>query len=363
MTDSGTGTGTALRVGLIGYGLAGSVFHAPLIAATPGLTLDTVVTSHPERRAQARTAFPGVRLAAAPEELWGRAGELDLVVIASPNKTHVPLAEAALTTGLAAVVDKPLAATAAEARELAALAARRGLLLSVFQNRRWDNDFLTLTRVIEDGELGDVQRFESRFERWRPQLKGGWRESGDPEEIGGLLYDLGSHVVDQALTLFGPAALVYAESEVRRPGAAADDDTFIALTHANGVRSHLYMSATAAQLGPRFRVLGSAAGFVTYGLDPQEAALRAGVRPGDGTGWGTEGESSWGRIGAGESPLTGGGRPVETVPGDYPAYYAAVERALRDGTGPPVTATEAAAALDVLEAARRSAREGVTVSL
>ncbi|MFI1889149.1 Gfo/Idh/MocA family oxidoreductase [Streptomyces jumonjinensis] len=358
-----TDTGDALRVGLIGYGLAGSVFHAPLIAAAPGLALDTVVTADPERRERARAALPGVRLAERPEELLEHPDRLDLVVIASPNKTHVPLATAALTAGLAVVVDKPIAATAAEARTLAALAAERGLLLSVFQNRRWDSDFLTLTRIIADGELGDVQRFESRFERWRPQLKGGWRESGDPEELGGLLYDLGSHVVDQALTLFGPAVRVYAESDVRRPGAGADDDTFIALTHANGVRSHLYMSATAAQLGPRFRVLGSSAGYVKYGLDPQEAALRAGERPAAGAGWGVEEESFWGRIGAGESPLTGGGRPFETVPGDYPAYYAAIARALREGAAPPVTAEEAAAALDVLEAARRSARDGGTVSL
>ncbi|MFE2494907.1 Gfo/Idh/MocA family oxidoreductase [Streptomyces scopuliridis] len=358
-----TGTGTPLRVGLVGYGLAGSVFHAPLIAATDGLALDTVVTSSPERREQARAEFPGVRFAAAPDELWQRADSLDLIVIASPNKTHVPIATAALKAGLPVVVDKPVAGSAAEARELAALAEERGLLLSVFQNRRWDNDFLTLTRLIAAGELGDVQRFESRFERWRPQLKGGWRESGAAEEIGGLLYDLGSHVVDQALVLFGPVVRVYAEADVRRPGAEADDDTFIALTHANGVRSHLYASATTAQLGPRFRVLGSAAGYVKHGLDPQEADLREGRRPGRGPGWGVEPESLWGRIGAGESPLTGGGHPVETEPGDYPAYYAGIATALREGTAPPVTAHEAAAALDVLEAARRSAREGTAVTL
>ncbi|MFJ8587698.1 Gfo/Idh/MocA family oxidoreductase [Streptomyces sp. NPDC093595] len=355
-------TGT-LRVGLVGYGLAGSVFHAPLIAATEGLVLDTVVTANPERREQARTAFPGVRVAASADELWRRADELDLIVIASPNKTHVPVATAALKAGLPVVVDKPVAGTAAEARGLAALAEERGLLLSVFQNRRWDNDFLTLRSLVERGELGEVQRFESRFERWRPQLKGGWRESGAPEEIGGLLYDLGSHVVDQALVLFGPAVRVYAEADVRRAGAEADDDTFIALTHAGGVRSHLYVSATAAQLGPRFRVLGSRAGYVKYGLDPQEAALREGRRPSAGAPWGVEPEQAWGRLGAGESPATGGGTPVETLPGDYPAYYAGVARALRDGTPPPVTAHEAAAALDVLEAARRSAREGVAVTL
>ncbi|MFF7737295.1 Gfo/Idh/MocA family oxidoreductase [Streptomyces sp. NPDC007984] len=354
-------TGTPLRVGLVGYGLAGSVFHAPLIAATEGLALDTVVTSNPDRQRQARAEFPDVRLVATPDELFARSAELDLIVVASPNKTHVPLARTALEAGLPVVVDKPVAGTAAEARELATLAEERELLLSVFQNRRWDNDFLTLRKLLNEGELGDVWRFESRFERWRPKPKGGWRESGDPAEIGGLLYDLGSHVVDQALVLFGPAASVYAETDIRRPGAETDDDTFIAITHTGGVRSHLYVSATTAQLGPRFRVLGSAAGYVKYGLDPQEAALRDGLRPGP--DWGAEPESLWGRVGSGESPVTGGGRAEPTLPGDYPAYYAAVAKALLEGAPNPVTAREAAAALDVLEAARRSAREKVTVTL
>ncbi|MDX6356629.1 MAG: hypothetical protein QOF98_3532, partial [Streptomyces sp.] len=338
-----------------------SFFHAPLIAATPGLTLDTIVTGSPERRAQALAEHPDVSFAAGADELWPRAAELDLVVVASPNRTHVALATTALEAGLPVVVDKPLAATAAEARTLAALAESRGLLLSVFQNRRWDSDFLTIQQLIRKQELGDVHRFESRFERWRPQLKGGWRESGDAAEIGGLLYDLGSHLVDQALTLFGPAQLVYAESDVRRPGAAADDDSFIALTHANGVRSHLWMGAVTPRLGPRVRVLGSTAGYVSYGLDPQEAALREGLRPGEtdaGGGWGAEPESAWGTLGTDENA-----RPVPSLPGDYPAFYAAVERALRDGTEPPVTALEAAAALEVIEAARHSARTGEAVRL
>ncbi|MFJ3965405.1 Gfo/Idh/MocA family oxidoreductase [Streptomyces sp. NPDC090036] len=350
-----------LRVGLIGYGLAGSVFHAPLVAATDGLALDTVVTSDPDRQARARAEFPGVRVVPTAAELWDR--DLDLVVIASPNRTHVPLATTALEAGTPVVVDKPLAATAAEARALAGLAERSGTFLSVFQNRRWDNDFLTLRRLLADGELGEVQRFESRFERWRPQLKGGWRESGAPEEIGGLLYDLGSHVVDQALVLFGPAVRVYAETDVRRPDAETDDDTFIALTHANGIRSHLYVSATTAQLGPRMRVLGSRAGYVKYGLDPQEGALRDGLRPDGVMPWGEEPPHLWGRLGSGESPLTGGGIPVPTEPGDYPAYYAAVEAALRTGGPAPVTAFEAAHCLDVLEAARRSSQEGVVVEI
>ncbi|MDX3096197.1 Gfo/Idh/MocA family oxidoreductase [Streptomyces sp. ME01-24h] len=347
-----------LRVALVGYGLAGSVFHAPLIATTDGLVLDTVVTGNPERRAQARAEYPDVRLADHPDELWKRADELDMVVVASPNRSHVPLATAALEAGLPVVVDKPVAGTAAEAHALADLADERGLLLSVFQNRRWDNDFLTLRGLLERGELGEVRRFESRFERWRPSLKGGWRESGDPAEIGGLLYDLGSHLVDQALTLFGPVVSVYGELDARRPGAQVDDDAFVALTHAGGVRSHLWMSATTAQLGPRFRVLGSASGYVKHGLDPQEAALRDGARPAPGAVWGTEPEAEWGVLGAGDEV-----RPVPTLPGDYPAYYAAVAAALRDGAAPPVTAREAADALTVLEAAAVSAREGRTVRL
>ncbi|MEV6010421.1 Gfo/Idh/MocA family oxidoreductase [Streptomyces sp. NPDC051976] len=353
-----TPPGTPLRVGLVGYGPAGSFFHAPLIAATEGLVLDTIVTSDPERRAQARAEHPEVSFAASADELWSRAAGLDLVVLASPNRTHVPLAKAALRAGLPVVVDKPLAGTAAEARELAALAEREGLLLTVFQNRRWDSDFLTLRALLDKGALGEVRRFESRFERWRPQLKGGWRESGDPADVGGLLYDLGSHLVDQALTLFGPVSRVYAEVDVRRPGAAADDDAFVALTHAGGVRSHLWMSATTPRLGPRFRVLGSTGGYVTYGLDPQEGALREGLRPVPGSTWGVEPESDWGTLGTDENAA-----PVPSVPGDYPAFYAAVAAALRDGTAPPVTAVEAAAALDVLEAARRSAHLGQAVAL
>ncbi|MGY1435943.1 Gfo/Idh/MocA family protein [Streptomyces reniochalinae] len=343
-----------LRVGLLGFGLAGSVFHAPLIATTPGLALDTVVTSEPERRERAREAgAPGgeVRTLPSADDLFADPDRLDLVVVATPNRTHVRLAHRALDAGLPVVVDKPLAPTAAEARELAAKAEAKGLLLAPFQNRRWDNDFLTLRSLLAEDALGEVHRFESRFERWRPRPKGGWRESGDPQEVGGLLYDLGSHLVDQALTLFGPAASVYAEADVRRPGAEADDDTFIALTHESGVHSHLWMSATASRLGPRFRVLGSRAGYVKYGLDPQENALREGARPAEGAPWGVEPEEAWGTLGALEDT-----REVPTLDGDYPAFYDAIATALREGTPPPVTAHEAAAALQVLETARSFTR-------
>lgn len=346
------------RVGLIGFGLAGSAFHAPLIATTPGLRLDAVVTANPDRRAQLHREHPDTRPLDTPEQLLAEADSLDLVVIASPNRTHVPLARAALSAGLATVVDKPLAATAAEARGLCELAEQTGTLLTVFQNRRWDGDFLTARRLVTDGVLGRVHRFESRFERFRPKPKAGWRELADPAEVGGTLYDLGSHLVDQALTLFGPVESVYAEIDIRRDGAVVDDDAFLALTHASGVRSHLWTSALAPLGGPRLRVLGDAAGYVKYGMDPQEDALRAGRRPGDGTPWGTEDPSAHGTLGTDDRSA-----PAPTLPGDYPAYYAGIAAALATGTPPPVDPRDAVATLTVLEAAHGSAATGSAIHL
>ncbi|MFE2724376.1 Gfo/Idh/MocA family oxidoreductase [Kitasatospora sp. NPDC059327] len=351
------------RVGLIGYGLAGSAFHAPLIAGTPGLRLDAVVTANPDRRAQLQREHPGARAVDTPEQLLADPDALDLIVIASPNRTHVPLARAALNAGLATVVDKPLAATAADAQELCTLARSRGVLLSVFQNRRWDGDFLTAARLVREGALGRVHRFESRFERFRPKPKAGWRELADPAEVGGTLYDLGSHLVDQALALFGPVETVYAEIDVRRDGAVVDDDAFLALTHASGTRSHLWTSAITPLAGPRLRVLGDTAGYVKSGMDPQEADLRAGHRP-DGTGragtpWGVDQPSHYGTLGTDESATA-----LPTDPGDYPAFYTGIAAALASpGTPPPVDPRDAVATLTVLEAARASAATGTTVRL
>jgi len=344
-----------LRVALLGYGLAGSVFHAPLVASTPGLRLAAVVTANPERVAQAAREHQGIVVLDRAERVWERAGELDVVVVATPNRTHAGLALAALDAGLPVVVDKPMAVGAAEGQALVDRARDRGLLLTVFQNRRWDGDLLTVRRLLADGALGRVQRFESRFERWRPVPKPGWRESGGPEEAGGMLNDLGSHLVDQALHLFGPATLVYGELDRRRPGMKVDDDAFVALTHASGVRSHLWMSAVAARLGPRLRVLGERAAYVKYGLDGQEDALRAGGRP-QGPGWGEEPPERWGVLGTEERA-----DPVRTEPGAYQRFYQGLVAALRGDGPPPVDPADAVAALRVLDAARRSAGEGVAV--
>ena len=345
------------RVGLIGYGLAGQVFHAPLIQATAGLELSAIVTSDPGRQEDARRVYPGARIVDTPAQLWEHASSLDLAVVASPNRTHVPLALAALAAGLHAVVDKPLAPTPAEALQLIDEAKRRKRILTVFHNRRWDGDFLTIRRLLSEGALGAPLRFESRFERWRPVPKPGWREQGSPEEAGGLLYDLGSHLIDQALVLFGPASHVYAELDRRRPLVEVDDDAFVAITHTSGVRSHLFMSAVAAQPGPRFRLLGSEAAYVKYGLDVQEAALRSDRGLG-GTGYGEDPRDAWGQLGHGDET-----RPVPTETGGYQRFYEGVVNALRTCGPPPVDPADAVAGLEVIEAARQSAVEGKVIEL
>ncbi|RJO73591.1 oxidoreductase [Nocardia panacis] len=345
-----------LQVAIVGYGLAGSVFHAPLIAADPRMRVSTVVTASAERARQARAAYPGVRVLADVEELFTRPTEIDLVVIATPNAAHAPLAARALAAGLPVVVDKPFTVTVAEAEDLIERAERADLALSVFQNRRWDGDFRTVRALVDGGRLGTVARFESRFERWRPVPKGSWRELGGSAEGAGILFDLGPHLIDQALTLFGPVRSVYCELDARRAGISSDDDAFVALTHTCGVRSHLWMSAVTPRLGPRFRVLGSTAGYVCHGLDPQEDELRAGRRPDDGKPWGAIASERWGTLGTEPDPT-----PVPSLPGDYPAFYAAMADALLDGAPVPVDPRDALAGLSVLSAALRSAESGAVV--
>jgi scyllo-inositol 2-dehydrogenase (NADP+) len=349
MNDTLSRTAESVQVGLVGYGIAGSVFHAPLISTTPGLTLNTVVTGDQQRAAAVRRQYPGVTVVPTVEELLRRP-DLDLVVVASPNRTHAAVAADAIARGLAVVVDKPLAVTSAEAARLQTLAAERAVPLTVFQNRRWDNDFLTARELVRTGRLGPLHRFESRYERWRPVLKDGWRESPDPADAGGVLYDLGSHLIDQALLLFGPADSVYAEMRMRRPGAMVDDDTFVALQHRSGVVSHLWMSAVAAQVGPRYRMLGTSAGYVKYGLDPQEADLRAGMLPGRSPVWGAEPKENWGPYGT-----DAGREALPTRDGDYPAFYRQLARVFSEGADVPVSPDDAVRCLKVIERARESA--------
>jgi scyllo-inositol 2-dehydrogenase (NADP+) len=346
-----------LRAAIIGYGLAGRFFHAPLIAATEGLVVAAVVTSDPARQGQVAREHPEARVLASPEELW-KLEDFDLVVVAAPNEAHAPLALEAIDHQLPVVVDKPLAVTAAEAEGVVLRAEQAGVLLTVFQNRRFDSDQLTLVRLLADRRLGTVMRYESRFERWRPGSDAGaWRESLPPERGGGQLLDLGSHLVDQALVLFGPVTHVYAEVDARR-GAPSDDDAFLALRHANGVISHLRASATTAAPGPRLRVLGTEAAFVVSDLDSQESKLRDGARPDTDPDWGMEPEARWGRLVTGEDSV-----PVPSERGAWPRFYSSLATALRTGGPPPVNPFDAVATLRVLECARRSANDRAVVAL
>lgn len=342
-----------IRVALVGYGLGGRLFHAPFLTTTPGLRLDAVVTRNPQRRVEAAADLPDAVLLDGIEDVV--TGAYDLAVVTTPHRTHAKLARRLIDAGIATVVDKPLALSADEGRTLVDAARERDVLLTVFQNRRWDSEFLTLRRLIRDGHLGDVLRIESRFERWRPQLREGkWRELDTPQDGGGVLFDLGSHLVDQALTLCGPVVRVYAELASRR-GAPADDEVFLALTHASGVHTHISAGALVGAPGPRLRVLGSQAAYVVEHLDGQEDALRAGRRPTD-TEWGRELEERWGRLVTGDESVA-----VQSDPGDWPAFYRGCVESLVDGAPPPVDPMDGVRVLEVLDAARRSADGGESV--
>jgi scyllo-inositol 2-dehydrogenase (NADP+) len=337
-------TAERLKVGLVGYGHAGSIFHAPLLRAEPRLELSAVATS---RHSQVGRDLPGARCVLTPAELFAD-GSIDLIVIASPNETHRELALAALQAGKHVVVDKPLANSPREAGELIDAAARAGRTLSVFQNRRWDGDFLTVKSLIEGGALGRAGYYEASFDRYRPQIKTGWREQ--EKEGSGLLFDLGAHLIDQALNIFGLPQSVTANVERQRTGAIVDDYFRLGLRYDSRLIM-LHASMLAPEPGPKFVVRGDAGTFEKYGLDPQEDALKAGRRPGD-ADWGRDRTENHGTL-----TTAAGVRRVETIPGAYQDYYAGLAACLLDGGPNPVPAGDARRALVVLEAARLSAVE------
>lgn len=328
-----------IRTGIIGFGLSGRIFHAPFIATNPRFSLEVISTGDPARQAQAASAYPDADIVASPEELLARAGDLDLVVLASPAHTHRDQGIAAFAAGAAVVIDKPFAGSVAEAEELVAAADAAGKALMVFQNRRFDGDFLTVKNLIANGALGSVHRFESTFERWSPELHDRWQDTTTIAQGAGITFDLGSHLIDQALQLFGPATVVHAETDILRPGGVSDDEAFISLLHESGVRSHLTLSRFAGANGPRFRVLGSDAAYTVYGLDPQEASLVGGASPTD-PGFGDASEEAWGRVG-----IAAAATPVPTETGRYAAFYEQAASALRDGGALPVDPLDALATM------------------
>lgn len=336
------------NVGIVGCGFATTTFHAPLVRSTPGLKLAAVSSSNPGK---VRTALPGVEPVARPEDLVARP-DLDLIVVPTPNDSHHQWVAAALAAGKHVVVDKPFALDAVEAADLKARAQSAGKLLAVFQSRRWDSDFLTVRKVMDEGALGRIVLFESHMDRFRPQVRDRWRENA--AQGAGLWYDLGPHVLDQALVLFGePKALTLHQAQLR--DGSQSDDWFHAVLDYGALRVVLQGSVVAARPAPRYTVYGLNGSYVKEGIDPQEDALKAGGVPGS-PGWGTDPQPG---------TLTVPGQPaalVPGVPGRYQDFYAQMRDAL-DGKGPvPVSAEEGLRVMRWLDAGRLSAAEGRAVT-
>lgn len=342
-------SGGEIGVGIVGYGLAGRSFHAPFIDAVDGLRITAIATSHPDRRAQAIAEHPDAEVVATADDLLER-GDVEAVVVAAPNQYHVPIGIRALRAGRHVVVDKPIAMDVPEAAALIDAADRERRVLTVYQNRRWDGDFQTVRSLVDEDALGPIDSLEARFERWSP-VGVEWREVA--EEAGGPLRDLGSHLVDQSLILFGPASRVYAQMDRRRRDSAVDDAVFVAIDHADGVRSRLWMSLIAVRTGPRLRIRGLAGEYLKEHLDPQEAQLLEGMRPGA-SGFGKEPQERWGEIQAAD----GSTRAVPTKAGDYRRFYELFRDAVRGEGERPVDPIDSVRVLRVIEAAERSARTG-----
>lgn len=296
----------------MGYGMAGEFFHAPLIHTTEGLVLHSVVERNKDR---SKERYPEVRVVRSIDEILDNK-EIELVVIASPNKTHFEYAKRALLADKHVVIDKPFATAAKEAEELIEIAEKQNKVLSIFQNRRWDGDFLTVKKLIETGEIGQIQEYHAHYDRFRPNVNfASWKEGE------GVFYDLGPHLIDQALVLFGPTENVRVKIEKQREGALAEDYFEVEMSYPT---TKVFLSASMLKESPRprFMVKGTKGTFIKYGLDPQENALKAGAWP-IGESWGEEVEENWGVLKSEK-----GEEKIQSERGDYPAYYKNVYKSI-----------------------------------
>ena len=343
-----------INVGLVGYGMSSRVFHAPLITTNPLLRLTHIVERHGD---EAANVYPQVNVVPDLDELLGNPA-IELVVVATPNSTHFEIAQRALKAGKHVVVDKPFTISTKEADELIGLSRQTGGMLSVFQNRRWDGDFLTVRQILETGLLGRVAEFESRFDRFRPARNPkAWREQSLPGS--GLLYDLGSHLLDQVVVLFGPPSSIYAELRRQRDDAVADDRIEVHLEYPQ-VRVIVKAGMLVCEPSPRFVLYGTQGSYVKYGLDPQEAALKSGALPNQ-PDWGVEKQDFWGthtRCDPGPERTK-----YPSLPGSYPSYYANVARALRGEAELAVKPEQARDVIHLIELAEQSNVQKRMISL
>lgn len=352
---------TPIQVGVVGFGLAGQIFHAAVLNETPGLAVGCIVTRTGAELAA--TKYPGARVAADVESMLADPA-IKLCVIATPNDTHRAITEQCLRAGRHVVVDKPLSLSSADAASLAATAKEHDVVLSAFHNRRWDGDYRTLEALMREEKLGTPLLFESHYDRFRLQPRpGAWRET--EAAGGGILYDLGPHLIDQALALFGPPTTLWADVRTNRPQANVDDTFDIQLTYEASekvelrhLRAWLRSTMVAATPGARFTVHGTAGSYQKWGLDPQEDALKNGGRFAD-EGFGTEPQSAWGIF---QAPDT---KPslIPTLPGDYRRYYENVRDAILGNTALAVGIGAAWSVARVIELARESSRTGQRLSV
>lgn len=342
-----------IRTGVLGYGLAGRIFHVPFVRALADFELRAVATSRPEAQAD----LPGVRIVADAEAIL-HAEDIDLVVIATPHRLHVPQALAAMAAGKHVIIEKPAATSRTEVNRLKEASAKAERLAIPFQNRRWDGDFQALRKLIQSGMLGRIHHFETQWPMFRPQPRGVWRDV--PDELGGVLNDLGPHLIDQTLLLFGMPEKVDARVSVNRAGCSVDDAFRIQFTYANGLYALLAMDVLNGGTAPRYVVRATNGTFEKFGVDPQEAALRAGIQPG---------EASWGQTSEKACVVCGGAHglsiqgEMEIPPGDYRGFFTAVARAIRGEAPAPVTLDELLNQVIILEAVRESAQRGSLVKV
>lgn len=336
----------SLRVGIAGYGLAGRTFHGPLLKGC-GYDVVGVLTNNDARAQHAIADFPHAKVTSTINQLLALG--LDLLVVASTNNAHADQALAGIAAGVPTVVDKPMARTYEETKRIVDASQARRVPVTAFFSRRWDSDSLTLKKVMSENLLGDVFRVDSRFERFRPSISASsWREKHSPEDGGGLLLDLQSHLISTSLDLFGPAVLTY--SSVRSIRGAADDDVLLVLKHRTGVDSYLSASAIVGAPGPRLRVSGTKGTLIIKELDPQEALLRAGKFPTGG---------KWSEMTSSKATLHRGDEVIEIEGenGNYAIFYELVKGALAGRNDWPVSTWDALAVASIIDEARaRSVR-------
>jgi len=349
-----------ISTAILSYGMSGRVFHAPLLTVHPGFQLQKIWRRpRPQGRdnSDIQTTYPQVQIVERLEDILGDP-QIELVVVNTPEPTHYTFVHAALSAGKHVVVEKAFTPTVAEADALIALADVNGLMLSVYHNRRWDSDFLTIQKILADGYLGEILEYEAHYDRFRPEIKSSWKEVVQPGT--GILYNLGSHLIDQALVLFGLPQTVFADIRRQREGVTVPDqfDLLLGYPHRKALLRASYLARIPE---PRYRLRGRLGSFRKYGIDPQEAALAKGKLP-HAPDWGQEPEQDWGTLACSLNGLEFEGR-ITSLPGNYPAFYEGIYQAIRNGQPLPVAAQEARNVIAVIEAAIESSEKGQVVKM